>query len=833
MRLLTFTDVRTRQRNLMVGGSSNPRQNVNINYLYESLHERYSFQNAKMVFEGWDRLADRDDTRLEKVLEAFDIVCDCDSLSNINYIANIIEGKIIPKVRGPKATRHLNNYKLGKFKIQNTKAQNHNKDNTNALKTALSNKGSVGNSLHPNRKYKYDIYGKKIDGTKKEKDIQASDEAKDKKIEECCDRFIEASMINDQCDRVLDNYNKISRRFDLDTKVRKTALTEEAIEECIHEMCSLIDGYDIPLGVKYNVALEEVMYIMYKNYIDVSLSTIAECTTDYFLLSRDCSDDMIHDMKYILENTSFYSKEDLENVYGVLESSKDPVIKSSEDEINAVLESSKKGNSNIKKLIQEFKLSRNKNVSTLKKCITRIFVNSPDNIVKNIPDIFDFLRITASIAVIGIQPVIGILTIITGAFLKMKIRRDEMERVIKQYKKSRDMYKKKAENAKNDKAKEQYNDMVKKLNDDIQKLEDYADNLYTEKEKEDRMAKKYMEDNDDDFDFNFDESCLVDIDLISKIAKLCENMNWGREDLNAVIKNNIRKASSQDIYDISESVCLCNGAFDSANYINILEDELLYQRSLTSLSKYEKIDTIKECIKMVDSIKHNDLFEDNDGADPIDLIYENTVYYNEVINDTIELLTHLEESGGISFSSKLKIAKENLKKTAKTLKDKERTLSNKIDVSVGVVQQSAKKALINDNREAIIKGSLIPSASKCIKAAITTGAAWLVSPALAVIGALGAIGISKKLQKKERQLILDDIEIELDMCERYIKLAEEKNDMKAIRNLMQTKRALQRQQQRLKYNMAVEFGEKVHKVKDTTTDSYDEQYILLPGVEVS
>ena len=47
------------------------------------------------------------------------------------------------------------------------------------------------------------------------------------------------------------------------------------------------------------------------------------------------------------------------------------------------------------------------------------------------------------------------------------------------------------------------------------------------------------------------------------------------------------------------------------------------------------------------------------------------------------------------------------------------------------------------------------------------------------------------------------------MCERYLKLAEEKNDMKAIRNIMQTKRSLQRQQQRLKYNMAVEFNEKV------------------------
>ena len=146
------------------------------------------------------------------------------------------------------------------------------------------------------------------------------------------------------------------------------------------------------------------------------------------------------------------------------------------------------------------------------------------------------------------------------------------------------------------------------------------------------------------------------------------------------------------------------------------------------------------------------------------------------------------------------------------------------------VQKSAEKALTNNNREAVIKGSLIPSASRCIKAAIVTGAAWLVSPALAVIGVIGAVGISKKLQKKERQLILDDIEIELQMCDKYLKIAEEKNDMKATRNILQTKRSLQRQKQRINYNMGIAF-ENVPKVKDSG-DDVTESYVMLPNMEV-
>ena len=185
---------------------------------------------------------------------------------------------------------------------------------------------------------------------------------------------------------------------------------------------------------------------------------------------------------------------------------------------------------------------------------------------------------------------------------------------------------------------------------------------------------------------------------------------------------------------------------------------------------------------------------------------------------------------GINISSKLKLAQANLQKSAADLQDKEKKLSEKIDIDMLQVQKSAEKALTNNNREAVIKGSLIPSASRCIKAAIATGAAWLVSPALAVIGVIGAVGISKKLQKKERQLILDDIEIELQMCDKYLKIAEEKNDMKATRNILQTKRSLQRQKQRINYNMGIAF-ENVPKVKDSGGD-VTESYVMLPNMEV-
>ena len=59
-------------------------------------------------------------------------------------------------------------------------------------------------------------------------------------------------------------------------------------------------------------------------------------------------------------------------------------------------------------------------------------------------------------------------------------------------------------------------------------------------------------------------------------------------------------------------------------------------------------------------------------------------------------------------------------------------------------------------------------------------------------------------------MIIDEIEIELQMCDKYINIAEQKNDMKALRQLLTTKRELERQRQRIKYKMKVNFGQKYY-----------------------
>ena len=157
----------------------------------------------------------------------------------------------------------------------------------------------------------------------------------------------------------------------------------------------------------------------------------------------------------------------------------------------------------------------------------------------------------------------------------------------------------------------------------------------------------------------------------------------------------------------------------------------------------------------------------------------------------------------------LRLALKGLRAKMGDLGNKEKEASKNLDAGAEHLIKSMHDALVSDRREAIIKGSVIPSFSRCIKASIVMVAAGGLSMVLTgtilpvIIGAVGAFAISKKLTKQERFLLLDDIETELDVVEKEIQNAESKNQMKKYRALLKYKKDLQRQYQRIRYNTRI------------------------------
>ena len=73
----------------------------------------------------------------------------------------------------------------------------------------------------------------------------------------------------------------------------------------------------------------------------------------------------------------------------------------------------------------------------------------------------------------------------------------------------------------------------------------------------------------------------------------------------------------------------------------------------------------------------------------------------------------------------------------------------------------------------------------------------------ALIAAIGGFALSKKLTKRERLLLLDEIETELEVVDKELSIADSNNEIKKYRELLKYKKDLQRQYQRIKYNIRI------------------------------
>ena len=116
--------------------------------------------------------------------------------------------------------------------------------------------------------------------------------------------------------------------------------------------------------------------------------------------------------------------------------------------------------------------------------------------------------------------------------------------------------------------------------------------------------------------------------------------------------------------------------------------------------------------------------------------------------------------------------------------------------------------MTQEDREAIIRGEILPSLSKCIKLVLGSGGAWLINPVIAIIIMVVRFALSARIRKKEKQLVLNELDVELQMVDKYIQQAEEKRDMKKLRELLLLKKKLQSQYARLRYNIKIEWQDK-------------------------
>ena len=721
-------------------------------------------------------------------------------------------------------------------------------------------------------------------------------------------------------DRILKNDETLSKRFNFDKIIKTNSMGD--LDELVRELCSLIDTYELSVEAKYNIALENIIYSLYKNSINYDKKHVANVITDYFLesnlilmdvdidgmvkviensrvvspfiidkypllesasnnkryssmidgLSKKCDNKTIGNFilgakkantedkasAYISKavnmacksNTSFNDKKNLmtsvyllplignvskafvnyqmqlsdsktnmrnkledqefidimnslmndedDDLFITAESISDMIHLKNDifdddyhevDIVQSLFESEDFADSDdIKDILNKFEADQEKSIGRFKNCLLKIYRKSPKNIIDETPHILRLIRVvfilgTFTIPVIG--PALSLILAFVDHLLSSKINDKQTKELITALEYERKLAKEKLNKNKGDKSDlEKY---IKCLDKCIEKCDDYRDSI-TSNEIEGRD--KYTSDDDDDFDFDFDDFKFESAKLVYKTTMLNMIMESYNDDkfyknITSNIPHEIAK-SGEDLYDYMNilkefgiNVGEVKYRIKKDNNVSIAESTYL----TTTTDRVLRIPSISEFITEDQSLVRQ--FTAYKALLDIEKIYE-----EGVINEAFSMNT-------------LKLIIQNFKKKIKDLSTKEKAMWQTLDANMSGFMRAVEKSLTSNRREAIIKGSIIPSFSKCLKTAIVVGGVTFVNPIAGLITAMGMYGSSKYLNRRERQLIYDEIDTELKVVEKELQMAENDQDMKKYRFLLQYQKKLARERQRIKYGLKV------------------------------
>ena len=457
----------------------------------------------------------------------------------------------------------------------------------------------------------------------------------------------------------------------------------------------------------------------------------------------------------------------------------------------------------VKSIIDDFKMAKTKKATDIRTCVSKMFTKSPEQIIDGTPNFLSWVRMTYIIGATAIHPVLGGVTLVVDKFIEMKLKRRDTDKMITVFKNEKKKVEEKLKKTVDERDKKNLKEYLEYLDKGLKKLVEYRESLMSsaeldaeelgedyDKEKE---LKDIFGDDDDGTDFDYNTE--------SAFEKLIDNSNYFSKEYftNNIIKS-IYMMNEDTIDTITEVAGKYPSIINTSKLYAALKEE--YNNIKTSSNKWVRMSCLSSNIRKLDP-EDESYISAQDGSDVFEIMNGLEDLFTEYsINKSMNITNE-------SMSTMVKSITNKLRKTMQKASDMDKELSKKIDSSVNMFVSGMQRATRNENREAIIRGSIIPSASKVVKLALTTGALALVNPAIAIINALGQIAIRKTSQKKERQLVLDEIDIELEMCKRYLRQAEDQNDLQAQKRILQIERNLLRQKQRIQYNMKVNWKQYV------------------------
>lgn len=768
--------------------------------------------------------------QFESVLNLFDKLYESNcTTGQLRKMGNYICEEATPKVRDAKTTNTNLRRKIGNLRSKvTTKVNNNIEDAKDTVDKAVA---SVKSNF-------------KASTTQIKSNVKSGLGVKPKAETylDCYDAISSRLALYAECDVIISNYNDFSKRYNLERLfVDNTRIN--GVLDTVTEVCRLADTYSNPNKTKFMVSIESCWYGFEHNGIEYSKTDILEAALDYFLLRESCYDNYIS----VVKNSRIFDPDDLPEDMQVITEIDPEAPDDFPSMYNNITNQISKTESatiglrevtDFNKIFSDYKKQNDAKETKLQFLVRKLYTKNVSSIVDDTPNFLGWIRRLFILSTCAINPVITAVLLIGDLFVQLHMERNEVEKMLKCFDNEIKEANKKLKSTKSQQEKERLEKYIKSLKDARKKIDGYYEKMLSDKELDEKLygsdekdsfddLKKDItgEDKDDDFDFDDDDFDFDDddddfneaaaISVINQVSDIVDTVNKYKDTIGSDTINSIDMFNGDNLDGLAKL---------SVEYPEVWAPELLEyalesrvnairKNKVVFESPMDRFTAINACESAIATLH---TYQPTPSSTIGECIAKTQILEGciDSINWIISSYRNRSTMVEASFTNSLKLAAEKLKKNIVKLSDKEKSMSRSVDVSMSQIKKAMDNAVSNENREMVIKGSVLPPASKIIKLAITTGAVWLINPAVAVIGCLGYLGISAKHRKKEKMLILDELEVELKMCDKYIDIAESKNDMKALKQLYSIKKNLERQHQRIKYNMKVQYNQNVHSTED-------------------
>ena len=613
-----------------------------------------------------------------------------------------------------------------------------------------------------------------------------------------------------KCDMMIKTHNDICKRFDIDSYVQEKAYPEN-MYDCIYELCSFIDTYKMGINTKYKTCLNECQYAFAKNHIQYTDSMIIEGVTDYFLYNHlneeDLDGELIDIMKDVISVNPFIH----ETTY--LDRLKEYYVETvKEEKLDNIFEAVNT-KAIVNKTIEKFKTMPSKSIAAFKSTVNTIVhtmanTDREEDVIvesKNLLALsFHFFIIVGATAV---SPWIGIAAFIASTLTRIHLTRKSTKKALSVWYKNRAKAAKQLEDCKDEEKKKRLKEYIKGLDDGIEKLESHYDRMKDDEEKDAYDLRPDDYDGKKGGDFG-------DMDMNFESAQNLGNVDYTYALTNSMANAIIESLNSFDQYEAYKTLMYPSlfKNLDHAKYMTefaynypAMIEPRAVKRQITEAVRmerkeehpdYEVISKLNEYKALLNLPK---VFEVNDN--PNNII--NSV--SEASVDIDHMVNYIHE---MSIGNTVSIALDKVKSTLGKLDVRQQMISNQIDANARTVEKNFNKIARYGNREAVVKGDWLPPLSKCIKLVLGLGGLAFINPFLGLVAAV-AVGLARnKNLRQERQKFINELDVELVMVDKYIKQAEEKNDLERVRQLLLVKKKLQGHYAKMKWRMKVDYNDK-------------------------